>query len=149
MLVGMANSVHVARWIRLVANAETEMYLFPSTLSQKLHSLIQEMVASRNIRLGAHRMNELVWRIIWAVDLLLGNWIRGKLLERAISKYQPDLIHILEFQHAGYLALKASSALKDKEVLVTNYGSDIYWFSRFYVTVYRPSTIGVTALDSA
>jgi glycosyltransferase involved in cell wall biosynthesis len=115
----------------LVANAETEMFLFPSTLSQKLHSLIQEMVASQNIRLGVHRMNELVWRIIWAVDLLLGNWIRGKLLERAISKYQPDIIHILEFQHAGYLALKASSGLKDKEVLVTNYGSDIYWFSRF------------------
>jgi len=131
MLVGMANSIHVARWIRLVANTDTEMYLFPSTLSQKLHSLIQEMVASHSIRLRAHRMNGLVWRIIWAVDLLLGNWIRGKLLERAIIKYQPDLIHILEFQHAGYLALKASSALKGKEILVTNYGSDIYWFSRF------------------
>jgi hypothetical protein len=131
MLVGMANSVHVARWIRLVAGTETEMYLFPSTLSQKLHSLIQEMIASRKIRLEAHGMNGLVWRIIWMVDLLLGNWIRGKLLERAISKYQPDLIHILEFQHAGYLALKAASALKGKEVLVTNYGSDIYWFSRF------------------
>jgi glycosyltransferase involved in cell wall biosynthesis len=131
MLVGMANSIHVARWIRLVANTDTEMYLFPSTLSQKPHSLIQDMVASRKIRLEAHKMNGLVWRIIWITDLLLGNWIRGKLLERAIRKYQPDLVHILEFQHAGYLALQASSALDGKEVLVTNYGSDIYWFSRF------------------
>ena len=131
MLVGMANSIHVARWIRLVANTETEMYLFPSTLSQKLHALIQEMVASRKIRLGSHRVNGLVWRIIWLVDLILRNRIRGALLNRAIRKFQPDLIHILEFQHAGYLALKATSALMGKEILVTNYGSDIYWFGRF------------------
>jgi glycosyltransferase involved in cell wall biosynthesis len=54
------------------------------------------------------------------------------LLRRLLKKSSPDYIHALEFQHAGYVTLRA---LEDKGIktplIATNYGSDIYWFQRF------------------
>jgi glycosyltransferase involved in cell wall biosynthesis len=54
-------------------------------------------------------------------------------LKAAIRKFRPSVVHSLELQNAGYLALRALSAGKPKglKLLVTNWGSDIFWFQRF------------------
>jgi glycosyltransferase involved in cell wall biosynthesis len=53
-------------------------------------------------------------------------------LNRIIRKVQPDIIHSLEFQHAGYLTLKVKNQYTGKfpTWITTNWGSDIYLFGR-------------------
>src|SRR5262249_28140548 len=54
-------------------------------------------------------------------------------LAALIRQLQPDLIHSMEFQHAGYLVLRAK-ALYGPEFppwLASNWGSDIFYFQRF------------------
>jgi glycosyltransferase involved in cell wall biosynthesis len=70
---------------------------------------------------------------LWILDKLASNLFRGSLLRQAIKKFKPNIVHALELQNAGYVALRALSAgrPKDLRLLVTNWGSDIFWFQRF------------------
>ncbi len=55
-------------------------------------------------------------------------------LSKLIKKIKPDLIHSMEFQHAGYLVLEAKKNFSGKlfpKWLATNWGSDIYYFRNF------------------
>jgi hypothetical protein len=51
-------------------------------------------------------------------------------LATLIAELKPDIIHSLEFQHAGYLVLQAKDLIGDRFPLwiATNWGSDIYHF---------------------
>jgi glycosyltransferase involved in cell wall biosynthesis len=57
-----------------------------------------------------------------------------QVLARLIRKLKPDLIHSMEFQHAGYNVLRAKEivgAAKFPKWLATNWGSDIYYYRKF------------------
>lgn len=56
----------------------------------------------------------------------------GVLAER-VQTLRPDLIHSMEFQHCGYLVLRARELYGPgfPTWLATNWGSDIYYFGRF------------------
>ena len=57
-----------------------------------------------------------------------------KVLARLIRKLKPDLIHSMEFQHAGYNVLAARDILgadRFPRWLATNWGSDIYYYRNF------------------
>ena len=54
-------------------------------------------------------------------------------LKRVIRELRPDLIHVIEFQHAGYMVVEARRAFADGDfppVMVTSYGNDVYYFGR-------------------
>jgi len=53
-------------------------------------------------------------------------------LIQTIHLIKPDIVHSLEFQHAGYLTLRAKKKLRDKfpAWIATSWGSDIYLFGR-------------------
>jgi glycosyltransferase involved in cell wall biosynthesis len=55
------------------------------------------------------------------------------LLARLIRQLRPDLIHSMEFQHAGYRVLQAKELLGEDfpAWLATNWGSDIYYYRHF------------------
>jgi len=55
-------------------------------------------------------------------------------LARLIKQLKPDLIHSMEFQHAGYNVLRAKELIGDNffpKWLATNWGSDIFYYQRF------------------
>jgi len=55
-------------------------------------------------------------------------------LARLIRKLKPDLIHSMEFQHAGYNVLRAREIIGAKHFpkwLATNWGSDIYHYRHY------------------
>lgn len=56
-----------------------------------------------------------------------------QVLARLIHRLKPDLIHSMEFQHAGYRVLRAKELLGKNcpAWLATNWGSDIYYYQRF------------------
>ena len=56
------------------------------------------------------------------------------ILARLIRRLRPDVVHAMEFQHAGYLTRDAYELLRDDEkppLIVSNYGSDISLFGLF------------------
>lgn len=54
-------------------------------------------------------------------------------LNSVIRRVHPHLIHSLEFQHSGYLVLRAKELFGEgfPKWLATNWGSDIFYFRRF------------------
>jgi hypothetical protein len=68
------------------------------------------------------------------MDRFTGNLLRGLLVRSEIKKFKPDLVHALELQNAGYSTAAAYRGLakeKRPKLLITNYGSDVYWFRQF------------------
>jgi hypothetical protein len=131
----MVDSIHVARWIAQFDPTEVKFILFPSGPNRRVHPKILEMIAE-----GKHHDNQVsivpfggkLSLPLWAIDRFFSDRIRGLLLRSVLKKASPDYIHALEFQHAGYVTLRALEDQRMKTPLIaTNYGSDIYWFQRF------------------
>jgi len=131
----MVDSIHVARWIAQFDPTEVKFILFPSGPNRRVHPKILEMIENGK---SFHNQITIVpfggklSLPLWALDRFFGDRIRGFLLGRIIRKTNPDFVHALEFQHAGYVTMRA---LADKSIttpfIATNYGSDIFWFQRF------------------
>jgi glycosyltransferase involved in cell wall biosynthesis len=135
VLVCMVDSIHVARWIAQFDPTAVKFILFPSGPNRRVHPKILEMIAK-----GKHHDNQVsivpfggkLSLPLWAIDRFFSDRIRGLLLRSLLKKVSPDYIHALEFQHAGYVTLRALEDQSMKTPLIaTNYGSDIYWFQRF------------------
>jgi glycosyltransferase involved in cell wall biosynthesis len=135
VLVCMVDSIHVARWIAQFDPKEVKFILFPSGPNRRVHPKILELLTrgkayGDQITIVPFGGKLSLW--LWALDRLFSERIRGSLLRAVLKRVSPDYIHALEFQHAGYVTLRA---LEDKSIktpfLATNYGSDIYWFQKF------------------
>jgi glycosyltransferase involved in cell wall biosynthesis len=134
LIVGMADSVHLARWISQFSDEPIDFLIFPSSPHRKLHPTIKILLkrtgSGARVELSPGCMRWLALPLS-LVDTICGNWFRGALLRRAIGRQQLDLVHIVEFQHAGYVFLAARVEEKSPRILITNWGSDIFWFSQF------------------
>ena len=122
-------SVHAARWTRLLDGAGHDIHVFPSQLNHHLHEEFQDItfwpapglafdVGDRRIRIG--KLPDMP-----ASDL-------ETRLAAVIAVGQFDIVHSLEFQHAGYLTLKALARVPYRRSIwiATNYGSDIFLLGR-------------------
>ena len=132
--VSMLDSIHSARWLAQFKDQEVTFYLFPSSPNRRIHPELKALLKGNNtanykiVPLGKH-----FGLPFWILDKLTNNFFRGALLRLFIKKYKPTIVHALELQNAGYIALKAleKNKPKDLKLIVTNWGSDIFWFQRF------------------
>jgi glycosyltransferase involved in cell wall biosynthesis len=134
LVVGMFDSVHFARWLTQFQDQEIEFLLFPSSPHRRLHPKLKELLTNRGVaRYSLAFFSRYYGLPFWLVDQVLGNLIRGSVLRFLISTFRPNYIHALEIQNAGYIALRALGSGKPKEakLIVTNYGSDLFWFKKF------------------
>lgn len=133
LVVCMVDSIHAARWLQQFENEELDFFVFPSGPNRLIHTDLIGLRDSngpatyefhRAIRYGL---------LLWALDKFLGNLLRGALLNFWIRQVGPDVVHAIEIQGAGYLALRAKASIYESsaKLLVTNYGSDIFWFGNF------------------
>ncbi len=131
LIVGMVDSVHLARWICQFPPETHQIEVFPSTPNRKVHYLLRKHMQSfANVKIWPLAGKCSV--ILWIMNLLMAKTLLPRLLAYRVRKFNPDLVHAIEFQHAGYLvALAYGYADKRPKLIVTNYGSDIYWFQRF------------------
>jgi len=144
LFVAMANSIHTARWIGQLNGQGWDVHLFPVEdwgIHPDLRNVtIHDFLCPRPSRLdksvrlvGAwpfRRGASLAKRIVKRFAPLWSD--RAWRLARTIRLIEPDIIHSLEIQHAGYLTLEAKNCLGDSfpTWIVTNWGSDIYLFGR-------------------
>ena len=134
LVVGMADSVHLARWLSQFVNQPIDVILFPSSPHRRIHPLLKGLMHSASnqmtvtLKPAAMRWLALPFSFL---DIPFRNALRSRLLRSLINQTSFDLIHVLEIQHAGYLLLGTKLTTTLPKVFVTNWGSDIYWFEQF------------------
>ena len=133
LIVAMADSVHTARWLRQFDDDEIEFVLFPSTPHRRIHSLLlQHASISAKSTITISKWMKRGGLPLGVADLMLNNRLRSALLAKAIDAFKPDLIHVMETQHAGYLTDRALNSTTHKSKLALSiWGSDLFWFQRF------------------
>ena len=143
LVVAMPNSIHSARWLeQFDGDADKEIIFFPSTslgikqslckwrrLTGPLVRLCGFFPRSMAVFFPVNIVNTL---FMMFMDRMIGGDWRARWLIRTIKRVKPDIVHSLEFQHAGYTVLQARKIMgKDFPVwIATNWGSDVYLFSR-------------------
>jgi len=133
LIVAMIDSVHTGRWISQFDGESIEFMLFPSTPHRRVHLLIKQRL-KRGLVAQIRISKWMSWAALplGIADLVFANFFRAKLLAREINKFQPDVIHIMETQHAGYLTDRALNTVKSKpRVILSIWGSDLFWFQKF------------------
>lgn len=137
LIVGMIDSPHLARWLDQFRDEGLSIRLFPSTPNRMIHPRITELAFNHSF-LSRISYPKVIARWLWLLivpDLLCGGRVRRLLLTRELRRFSPDVVHGVELQHGAYLALDAMTRVyRDKQsptFVVTNYGSDIFWFQQF------------------
>lgn len=159
LFVAMAESIHTARWLNQVTDQGWEIHLFSShdnvlphpgikniTIHQTLFPMRKKnndknKTVSVNIfslsgfvlkRFLSYSFPSLYQKLIDKKIIKTPEELRLKRLCALIKKLQPDIIHAMEFQSAGYLVSKAKEKLGPNFPfpvwITTNWGSDIYLF---------------------
>ena len=133
LIVAMADSVHTARWLEQFDNSGFEFLLFPSSPHRRVHPKISYFLGSgsqMNITIPFGLKHTGLF--LAAADKLFSNRIRGLFLRRLVKNFNPNILHAVETQGAGYISSVALKALKIKPIFIlTLWGSDLFWFRRF------------------
>jgi glycosyltransferase involved in cell wall biosynthesis len=147
LYVAMAGSVHVARYLSQVNDRGWDLHLFDSGDQNGCgHPLLQRVTLHgclhwpRPEEIDASVSAVGFWPLprgsrvanLFARRFLNTSQIAPRKLARLIDDLRPDVIHTHEIQHGGYLMLRASKYLNRAlpPWIVTNWGSDIYFFGR-------------------
>jgi hypothetical protein len=136
LIIGMADSIHLARWIAQFKDSKYEIHFFPSgkfrkfthefkTLKETMPRLKVHSVYSFGILPGYFDFLFLeISKKLFRIDL------RRILLRRLVSKLEFSVVHAIEIQHGGYLLNQAINGFqKNFKLIVTNWGSDLFFYS--------------------
>ena len=132
LIVGMADSVHLAKWLRQFSSSGHVFEIVSSSPHRRIHPILKDLLGSSD-SYRLHLISRLLSLPLWIGDRVFKDWLRGALIAWRSHSFKPDLVHVLEFQNGGYSYLRATRLTKSLDVplLLTPYGSDIYWFQEF------------------
>lgn len=136
LVIGMFDSIHLARWLKQFENTAVDFKLFPS---KKFKYINLELIKLLNLDSKAsyklaHPYYQ--YKLVGYFDFLIckiGNLfninVKLLLLTRSLSKNTFDFVHAIEIQGAGYIYLELPYNIKNQNFLIlTNWGSDIFFF---------------------
>jgi glycosyltransferase involved in cell wall biosynthesis len=140
LVIGMLNSIHFSNWLSRFKNEDIDFFIYPSRQYRKidpnLKKLISEKQTARYVlvrkfpTINTSNFLDFALETKW-LKFISPNF-RAKGLISFLKRKRMDFIHALEIQNAGYLLLKIHSKfLENSEVIVTNWGSDIFYYSKF------------------
>ena len=119
LIVCMFDSIHSAHWIERFVDSDVVIELYPSKKFRHLHpKIVKLLIESSNIKLATKNR---------FIPLGLLGYFDFKRLQRHLNASSFHFVHALEIQAAGYLTAKLSLS-PNSQLIVTNWGSDIYYF---------------------
>jgi len=137
LVIGMADSIHVARWLKQFVNENIDFFLVPSrkyrNINWELDCLFKSKSIARYNVITPLKINFLQGYLDFLkyeiLAKILKSLTRSNDLIKIVKKYNFTHIHALELQGAGYLLNHVPRILLSKsKIIVTNYGSDIYFY---------------------
>lgn len=130
LVIGMADSVHLARWLEQFSESEYTFEIVSSSPHRRVHPRIESLLDyDSTFHLGA--LTRYLSLPLWIADRFFSDFFRGLLIAFVASRFKPHLVHIFESQNGGYAFLRAlqmSRVLSISQTILTPYGSDFYWF---------------------
>lgn len=134
LVICMLDSIHSARWLHQFKNEKIEFLLIPSSPHRRIHPDVNRLL--KNDGKAEYRIDPIgkwLGLPLWVADKFVDNYLRATLAKAHIRSFRPDIVHALELQNAGYIALKAMEKTRPMSsvLMTTNWGSDIYWFQHF------------------
>jgi glycosyltransferase involved in cell wall biosynthesis len=154
LIIAMMDSIHVGRWLEQFRDQEIDFVIFPSRKFRHIHPRIKHLIdADSQMKVSIYQ-EKIPHRIYGYVDFffrVLPSTIfklnpRLAELKKFIHNHDFEYIHCLEIQGAGYLLFDAitEKSKVNSKIIVTNWGSDVYYFKNFQEHLGR--IIGVLAL---
>ena len=133
LVIGMMDSIHLANWLRHFSSEPVDFQIIPSSPMRRVHTLIRQLANSNSN--ATYSWSPWLVRAaipIWILDRILDRRLMGRLVRAKNDIFKPDFVHALEIQGAGYIARRAFHKKRPLKsfLVVTNYGSDIFWFGR-------------------
>jgi glycosyltransferase involved in cell wall biosynthesis len=144
LIVAMADSVHTSRWLSYIVDQGWDIHLFPSMDRGVIYPTIRNVTVHHSLFSGKTKKTSNVkctgipvffWRLQKFGIAILTKYIphyRNIQLKRLIKKINPDIIHSMEFQSAGYLVASIKEDFPNNFPIwiATSWGSDLYLFGR-------------------
>ena len=135
----MFDSIHSGRWLEQFRDEDIDFYIFPSRKYKHLNSILYELASSKNcakyefptLRITKKFSGYMDYLFFVAIKKYFKIDVRRIMLSQIINHTNLDFIHALEIQGAGYLCSDAIGMGTKADFIVTNWGSDIYYFSKF------------------
>jgi hypothetical protein len=130
LIIAMVESIHTVRWISQISDQQWQIFLFPSYDGRRVHPNLKKLnVNYPSFLIENSFISKLFKKLTFEVRKRYFPKYYEKKLKKTIHKFQPDLIHTLETQGAGYLMLKVIPLLSKKiPWWHSNWGSDIFIF---------------------
>jgi glycosyltransferase involved in cell wall biosynthesis len=138
LIVGMPNSIHLARWIAMLDGTGWDIHVIPvyryfgtQLTNVTVHDPDGDTAPDES--LGMHVARPLAtprWPFSWP-----NRNVRSMHIARVIRSIKPDIVHSHEFQLAGYQTYGAKRILERlgrsfPTWIASSWGSDIYLFAR-------------------
>ena len=139
LVVGMLDSIHLARWLEQFKDEKLDISIFPSRKYRFMHPQLWSLTQSRNIAnfqiIGSSQKIFQFGHVDFILKEVLGKIFKSLnrkcSLQKTLKKYNFDLIHAIEIQGAGYLVGSIEKIFyKKSKIILTNWGSDIYYFMK-------------------
>jgi glycosyltransferase involved in cell wall biosynthesis len=138
LIIGMLDSVHLSKWLKQFSAEPINFTLFPSKKFRSIHPILEELLLERNIAnfriSGYSKAPNLAGYLDFLRFICLRRFMpsRENVLKRLIEKKSWSFIHALEIQGAGYLLIPSENFISPQtRVILTNWGSDIYYYKNF------------------
>ena len=140
LVIGMLDSIHLARWLGQFVDEEIDFAILASKKYRKLHPLTISLLNSNHV--ANYKLAR--WPFFKSISGYLDFFFfelrghiklfpnRSKFIEKILKGGTFQYIHAFEIQGAGYLINKINADLLSKQrIILTNWGSDIYYFAQF------------------
>ena len=136
LIIGMFDSIHLARWLSQFENEKIDFVLFPSKKFKYVNYDLLKLMTSQKIANYRFAKPYFVFKYIGFIDFFLVSIfklvrlnLRLIFLKRITHKNVFNYIHAIELQGAAYLYDLLPEQIQDRtSLIVTNYGSDIQYF---------------------
>jgi hypothetical protein len=136
LVIGMFDSIHLARWLSQFKDQEIEFVLFPSKKFKYINFELSELFQSENVANFSVAKPYFYFKYLGFVDFILCFLfrklkvdIKRLLLRYCLSANSFKYVHAIEIQGAGYLYASLPKTILDRNTLIlTNYGSDIIFY---------------------
>ena len=136
LVIGMFDSIHLARWLSQFENKKIDFILFPSKKFKYVNYDLLKLMTSQKIANYRFAKPYFVFKYIGFIDFFLVSIfklvrlnLRLIFLKRITHKNVFNYIHAIELQGAAYLYDLLPEQIQDRtSLIVTNYGSDIQYF---------------------